>query len=653
MRSLAETDPEAVLSAALPSDALARVPETSRKYFETREKVEGELEVIAECEEHNGRIEYFVKQGDSRLPLYFAGEPDSKLVSGKKVTVDAVKLEDLLVASADSLKSTDSALATTEASALTGTTGEKRVLVILVNFQDKQTQPFTVEQARDVAFNTTSNYYREASYGQTSLVGDVFGWYTIPISSTVCDQTGIATYAKQAAVNAGANLASYNHFVYAFPVNACTFGGSGTLGGTNQVWLNGVFNLGTLGHELGHNLGLSHARSLDCGSTVIGDPCTTFEYGDAFDLMGTSNFAHFNVFQKERLGWVNSGGAPPIQTVTASGTYWLDAYAAQGTGVKGLKVLKSTDPVTGKRTWYYIERRAAIGFDGYLANNANVLNGVVVHTGNDSASQSYLLDMTPETNSWDDPALVAGRNFTDTAAGVTITTISGDSSGAWVQIDVAAQPCTRSNPSVAITPGQTPWLSPGATYSYTVTVTNSDGGGCSGDSFVLGANVPAGWNALFANPVLSVAPGGNASTTLSVSSSAGALSGTYSLSASAVNGSSSGYSGSASASYVVVSGLAVTASPGSAKYARTQKATVNATVSALGSPMAGASVTFTMTKPNGTSVSKSVVAGTTGGAVFTYTFDKRRDPLGTYNVTVSATGNGISGTGNTSFMVIK
>ncbi len=39
------------------------------------------------------------------------------------------------------------------------------------------------------------------------------------------------------------------------------------------------------------------------------------DYGDIFDMMGSSNTTpHYNAFQKERLGWLNSGVSPPITT---------------------------------------------------------------------------------------------------------------------------------------------------------------------------------------------------------------------------------------------------------------------------------------------------------------------------------------------------
>ena len=120
---------------------------------------------------------------------------------------------------------------------------------------------------------------------------------------------------------------------------------------------------------MGHDLGLYHSRT------------AADEYGDTLDIMGNPSSDHFNAFQKERLGWLNYGAQPPITTVQATGDYFIGPYAAADANPKALKILKSTDPSTGLRTWYYVERRRGVGFDSSIASNANVLNGVVVHTG--------------------------------------------------------------------------------------------------------------------------------------------------------------------------------------------------------------------------------------------------------------------------------
>ena len=608
-------------------------------------KAQGELEVVFEDSHPRSRLLYFLNTQDSKLALHFRGDPPAGLQTGMHLAVEGFQVGDTLELNAG------------EVAPVTGvplvagvSTGQHRVLVILVNFQDKQTQPFTKDQAQSVMFGTTSDFFREASYGQTWLTGDVFGWYTIPVNSTVCDTTAISTYAQQAADDAGANLASYDHYVYAFPQNACTWQGRGSVGGTpSQAWINDWFELGIVAHELGHNFGLYHSRSMDCGAVSIGTGCTTDEYGDTLDIMGAANSAHFNLYQKDRLGWVNSGSNAPITTVTSSGNYWVDAYETGNMLSKGLKILKSTDPVTGFRTWYYVEHRSPIGFDNFLNGNTNVLNGVVVRTGSEASPQdTYLLDMTPATSSWYDPALTVGQSFTDSAAGFTITTVSADSSGAWVNVSVAAAPCTRANPTLTLSPAQNPWVSSGASVSYNVSVRNNDGATCGGSSFNLQSVVPNGWSASFGSSPLTIGPGSTSTTTLQVTSPSGAADGFYPVNVSTSNGSSSASSG---VTYALVSALGFTTSASQSSYTRQQTVTVNATVKVAGSTVAGVPVTFTMTKSNGVAVTSTVNTGANGVAVFKYALNRKKDPTGSYQVRSQASMNGVSGSGNVNFVV--
>ncbi len=162
----------------------------------------------------------------------------------------------------------------TVAAAVPNTLGEQRTLVILVNFRNDTSQPYTVDFANNIFFSTTSNFFLENSYQQTYLSGVVKGWYPIdmdsPIDNATCDYARIASLADQAATNAGVVLSNYSHKVYAFPQTGCSWWGLSSVGGSpSQSWINGTLELGVTAHELGHGLGLWHSHSLDCG-TVTG-----------------------------------------------------------------------------------------------------------------------------------------------------------------------------------------------------------------------------------------------------------------------------------------------------------------------------------------------------------------------------------------------
>jgi hypothetical protein len=615
----------------------------SRDLLGKQVELSGELEVIVEDNEHGSKIERFIKTSEGRIPLEFRDSPSAK--TGSRISLSGISFDGTI---------TVGSYSTSQPELLANTTGEKKVLVILVNFQDKQTQPYTLERASDVTFNTTSNFFRENSYGQTWLTGDVYGWYTIPVSSTVCDKNAIATYAQQAAANAGANLAAYSNIVYGFPQNGCSFSGSSSVGGSpSHSWIRGDwYGIEVLGHELGHGFGLLHSRALDCGNEVVVGGCSTIEYGDKFDIMGPNMPYHYNAYQKERLGWLNSGASPTVQTVTASGTYYIEAYETPGTGVKGLKVLKSVDP-TGARTYYYVEHRTPTGFDSGLSPY-NLQNGVVFHTGTDGDGQdNYLLDMTPLTASWYDSVLNFGQTYSDAGVGLNITVLSADNSGALVQVQVAGQPCARANPTISLTPGRSNWVTAGAPFAYQVSVRNNNSGGCSSEQFNLGANLPASFSASFSSPSLNLANGAGDVSNVYVSSPLSAAEGTYDFAVSATNAVSSAQAASVSAQHVIVSRLNVTAVPGAPKYARNQTALVTSVVSAAGSPLANATVTFNMTSSEGRPVRQTVVTGSDGRAVFTYKFDRKKDLLGIYTVSVVASMNGYVGQASTSFQLYK
>jgi hypothetical protein len=414
-----------------------------------------------------------------------------------------------------------------------------------------------VATARNVVFATTSSFDLENSYGQASLTGDVFGWYTIALSSTVCDYSTLASQARAAATAAGVNLSNYSRYVYAFPSNACGWWGLGTVGGNpSSAWINGSLQLAVVGHEMGHNFGLYHSHALECGTVPIGTGCTSVEYGDPLDIMGSSYQNHFNAFQKERLGWLNYGSSPPITTVTSSGTYPIDPFETVGAGPKALKI-----PIGTTGNYYYVEWRRPAGFDAGLSGNPNVMNGVVLHQASPSnGDSSKLLDMTA-TSSWSDPALIVGQSFTDAAALITITPISITSTNALVTVSMGSSGCTRANPTIALSPTPSAGVAAGTAVSFTATVTNNDTAGCGASTFDLTDTVPAGWSATLASTALALSPGTSGSTTLQVTSTATATSGSYPVNATAKNRGATSYQASATATYVVSTATCARANP--------------------------------------------------------------------------------------------
>lgn len=596
-------------------------------------EVEGTLEVLVEDHAQGAIVHHVLETATERIWLIEApGRSElSALTTGSRIRARGRRGPNRTLELKPGSSGSDSSI-TTLGLASPNTFGQQQVAVILVNFQDKATTPYSWTHAHDVTFNQVSNFYLENSYGQTSLAGDVFGWFTIAMNSTVCDYNQIASLADQAASRAGVDLNTYSRRVYAFPTNACSWWGLGTVGGNpSRAWIKGSYALKVVAHELGHNLGDWHSNSQPCDSTG----CTFKEYGDDRDTMGGPGTGHFSAYQKERLGWLNYGSSPAIQTVTGSGTYFINSLQTAGAGAKALKVLKSG--TSSGNTYYYVEARTRTGYDSGYAG------GVILHTGMDSNGNSaFQIDLDRITSGFD-AVLDPGQTYTDTAAAFSVRTISTDATGAWVAIDYAGLPCTARAPGVSLSPSGTITTSPSATTNFTLSVKNNDDSTCAPAGFSIAMSVPSGWGWASGMASISVAPGTTFSVPVSVTAPDWA-SGMVTVGAQLARPGGAGPGGSATVNLMVVSDLSVTlAVVGGSRFQFT------ATVLAGQAPAAGVPVTFVMTGPTGATTRFSATTDALGAATVKGRF-RPRDPKGAYQVTATATSGNLTGTATGSFV---
>jgi hypothetical protein len=538
-RELIVRDPAVALATAIPADVRQGFPAEVRDMIEQQVTLGGQIEVTIEDGAGYSRINYQLVSGSRRIALHFADRPSKDLQSGTQLQVQGV-----LAGDAMALRSSGMAMASSGASLsiLPNSFGAQKTLVILVNFQDLATQPYSTSTAYNVTFTSASNFYLNNSFQRTWLTGDVTGWHTLPVSSTTCDTNSIQNYGLQAAQNAGFVPSNYNHIVYAFPqTSACSFWGLSNIGGNpSNSWINGSYQLMVVAHELGHGFGLYHSHSLSCGSAVYATSgCTMTEYGDTFDAMGSSYPDDFNAAQKERLGWLNYGSQPPITSVSASGVYSLGAYETNDALAKALKIAGPNG------TYYYVEARQAVGDDASsLSGNNNVLTGVLLHNDSPNDPNSSYLLSAASTGSFTSPALGVGKSYTDSTMGFTITPLSVGSNGASVQVAYGSTTCNHANPSLTVT-GPSSSVAAGTTANFTVVVVNNDSGACTSSTFTMSGSVPAGWTGVYNTSTITLSPGSSGPVILWVTAPSGTASGTYTVSANTT--SAAGYSASGSA----------------------------------------------------------------------------------------------------------
>lgn len=629
---LMDLDPGEVLRLAVPGRVRAGLPTSVQAYIEQDVDIDGTFEVLhADNATGGGEYVYHLRTTAGRFSLHFAGDaPD--LPTGTRVRAHGVRVQNAVALEGESA-------IVPVTSVPTSTFGEQRVLVIPVYFTDKAQ---AVYNYADI-MSKVDAYYRNNTYGRTWMTSTITPPLLIGMSYTVCDYWKVATLARSAAQAAGYDLTKYNRHVLAHPKTACTWSGLGTVGGNpSTAWLNGIFPQSTVGHELGHNVGAYHSHSLAC----TGSTCSASEYGDGYDIMGTSSsLGHFNAFQKERLGWLNypPQSTPPVLTVYGSGQYTIDAYELVGTAPKALKILKSTDPATGKKTWYYVEARSS--------------GTVLLHSGSESsANTSYLWDLLQDTSSID-WVLNAGQSYTDPAAATTIAAVSAGATGATVKVTIGSLPCVRDYPAQAVTPAVTQWISAGAVTTYTTTVTNQDTSACSGSTFAVGTTVPAGWAAVVSPTSLTLAPGASGSATITVYSAPTAPPGLYTYPVTATNGAASAYTESTSVTTMVVGSLTVALlfDKNPPVYRNNQWAMLTTFVGAADASgkvvgAAGVSVTLTIKNPAGATSTVTGITDAAGKLVYSYRV-KAKDPAGTWQVTAGATKSGVSGTASGFFTV--
>lgn len=353
------------------------------------------------------------------------------------------------------------------------TEGTKKLILIRVDFSDIAGAPFT-DTAGATLISGLNDFYMEQSYGRSGFYLDGDGstiTTTLRMPQTAAYYGANDAYlqlrsdARAAATAAGYTLGSYDHDLICFgAVPGWGWAGLGYVGAAG-VWLRNYFTVGVAGHELGHNFGLNHANFWDTGNQSTIGTGTSVEYGDNLDTMGSANGGsyHFNARYKSYLNWLRSD---EVTNVTASGTYRIFSHDnPTSTGLRALRIARNST------TNYWVEFRQK------FTSNPWLMNGAGIRWAGNGNERSHLLDTTPGSpNGKTDAALVVGRTFMDSDAGIYITTLRmGGTSPESLDVAVNFGPFVgNANPVVTLNAASTT-TSAGSTLGFTADASDANG----------------------------------------------------------------------------------------------------------------------------------------------------------------------------------
>ena len=495
LRDLAERDPRAAYAVVVSQNQLGTVSRTVQSQIESRVSLEGELSLIHD-DASSGLSTYqmSIVSGSRRYPIRFVLSP-SDVRPGDRVQVEGVQLPGDGFILADNVRRSQGA-----SMAAVTSLGSLKTAVILLQAGGATSRYADKSVTASLFFSSTSGvsaraFVSEASYGQATIVGasgegsatDVYGPYTI--GTTSCDFNTV-TAAGITSADPDLDYNNYDRLVFNYENPACDSGGVanigansiGVLDGRDQFLSRSMNKNGSFGsavlngrigttalHEYGHNLGLFHSNSLQCGLAAIGTAgCSTTEYGDPTDVMGNGRYGHYNSFHKDRLGWLTSARSQTAIT----GTYILKPFESSTDELKVLRIPRTRDQNGVATSVYYLEyHRPSANWADFGRSFPNFVTGVTVYasatlaecvafcgedfSGPGGGADTIVVDAHPGSfgsrRDVEDAPLQAGETFNDTIAGISFRISSADASGATIVATVST--AQRSIQSSVFPPG--------------------------------------------------------------------------------------------------------------------------------------------------------------------------------------------------------
>lgn len=226
------------------------------------------------------------------------------------------------------------------------------------SYWDTQSQNDNTDVTKEVFFNTPTTVTRLQSNSPCNQSVD-----------TLWDQAALALgYTSAQDYLDTPPAPDYGHQLVVLLPPGCQndWTGIGTIGdgigssGLIEVTLGLGIDNKLLAHEIGTNLGIGPSDLAFCGRTTAGPNCTTYAYGDLYDVMGAAStdddmLMNLNARTRTLLGWHIPDDVVTYALAAGEGSHtWtvrLNPYGSRATP----EIIQLTDP--GTQQTYYLEDR--------------------------------------------------------------------------------------------------------------------------------------------------------------------------------------------------------------------------------------------------------------------------------------------------------
>jgi len=335
--------------------------------------------------------------------------------------------------------------------------GPQSIIVILVKFRDLENIK-SRDEIKDVVFNQLNEYFKEVSYGNISLTGDITPvWYTLKSVKYYGSGTEKLESLILDAVKAADKDVDFRNYQYIMVVHAgddqdksgnpddiTSFSSKGnkypitTMEGRlsfGVLCLAELDPIGPYAHYLARTFGLPRLYNAAKVSSGSYD-----NYVGEWDLMAHGLWAnngstpvHPSAWVKLQLKWMPQNKIVEVKDDDENVFKLSPHEKLSPSNIHAIKI-----PSTNK-TYYLIEARAKIGFDKYLPDEG-VLISYIDESKDDGEGIVKVVDAHPETPTLNDAAFKPGDLYQNQAFKLTIEVLSLSNLTYTIRVDRSGKP---------------------------------------------------------------------------------------------------------------------------------------------------------------------------------------------------------------------